>query len=208
MPKLNRSHRSFFRWTGLALIASLLLYVLTKDADNALEEVERVGGRTDGRSLIDNELHPVHSVALCGADITDAEIAVVAPHLLAFPELFTLDLSMSRVTDRGLRELHNLNHLGDLLLRYTQITDDGLANLQGWEKLYTLDLMNTRVSDRGLQLIASNCPSLRALDLDGTKITDSGLAHLHVLSKLEWLALANTAVSEEGLRHVRALRER
>jgi len=193
------SHRSFRLSGGLIVVALLGVTLLPNDYRNALREVERVGGSTDATSLDGEYGGPVRRVSLRGPSITDAEIERVAPHLNQFPELFTLDLSMARVTDAGLGRLRGLNRLGDLLLRYTQVSDDGMAHLQGWDNLVTLDLMRTRLTDRGLEQVAQNHPGLRALDLDGTLITDRGLKHLKALLKLEWLAVADTAVTDRGL---------
>ncbi|HJZ91630.1 MAG TPA: hypothetical protein VKE40_12215, partial [Gemmataceae bacterium] len=118
------SNRSFLLSGGLILVAILFVTILTNDYHNALREVERVGGSTDATSFDDEHCGPVRRVSLCGPTITDAELERVAPHLNQFPELFTLDLSMARVTDEGLGRLPGLNRLGDLLLRYTQVSDE------------------------------------------------------------------------------------
>jgi hypothetical protein len=185
-------------WVGVALVVVGIMVAVSYPTEysKALGEVRRVGGSTDAD---DDDSGPVRRVTLAGPAITDAQIEHVAPHLRHFPELFTLDLSMARVTDRGLAELGCLNHIGDLLLRYTLVTDDGLATLQGWDDLRTLDLMHTRVSDRGMEFIGKNLPGLTALDLDETRVTDQGLVHLKPLRNLEWLALRDTGVTDAGL---------
>jgi hypothetical protein len=200
------SNRSFLLSGALVLVAALFVTLLTSEYRTALREVERVGGSTDATSFDGEHRGPVRRVSLCGPTITDTEVERVAPHLSQFPELFTLDLSMARVTDEGLGRLRGLKRLGDLLLRCTRVSDDGMAHLQGWDGLVTLDLMRTRVTDRGLEQVARNHPGLRALDLDGTSVTDRGLEHLKALPKLEWLAVADTAVTDRGLACVGELR--
>jgi Leucine-rich repeat (LRR) protein len=187
----------------LALVATLLaLAVGSRPPDEetlALREVKRVGGMTDA-GWSDGEFSgPVRMVYFRGPKFTDAEMEQVAPHLAHLSDLYTLDLSMARVTDEGLGHLRGLNRLGDLILRYTRVTDAGMAHLQGWDKLVTLDLMQTRISDRGLEQIVREHPNLRSLDLDSTLITDRGLEHVKSLTRLEWLALADTAVTDQGL---------
>src|SRR5262249_11737754 len=150
---------------------------------------------TTDADMVDEGPVTVRRVQLAGPTITDAEIERVAPHLSHLPELFTLDLSMSRVTDRGLGHLRGLDQLGDIILRYTKVTDEGLEFLRGWDKLWTLDLMHTRITDWGVEIISKNHPILRTLDLDETRITDDGVIHLRSLRQLEWLAVANTAVT-------------
>jgi internalin A len=200
------SFRSFLLLAGLILLAIVLAATLPSDYRSALRAVERAGGSTDAFSFSDGDSRPVRRVTLFGRAVTDAEVERVAPHLRHFPELFTLDLSMSRVTDQGLWHLRGLNHLGDLLLRYTRVSDDGVGMLEGWGNLRTLDLMKTRVSDRALEDVARNHPRLRSLNLDGTFITDRGLEHLEALPELEWLAVADTAVTDRGLASAGQLR--
>src|SRR5262245_15800676 len=123
MPARGWSNRSFLLSAGLILAAALLVAALTNDYRVALREVERAGGSTDATSFDGEHIGPVRKVNLRGPAITDAEVERVAPHLGQFPELFTLDLSMARVTDRGLGRLSGMNRLGDLLLRYTRVSD-------------------------------------------------------------------------------------
>ena len=147
---------------GLVLLAIASVVGYFSDYERALCAVREVGGATDADRMDDGPV-TVRRVQLAGPAITDAEIERVAPHLSHLPELFTLDLSMLRVTDRSLGQLRGLNNLGDILLRYTKVTDEGLEFLAGWDKLWTLDLMHTRVRDRGLAMIGKNHPALRVL---------------------------------------------
>src|SRR5262249_28017603 len=126
---------------GLIVIAVGSLIGYNSEYQKALCAIRAVGGTTDADG---GDEGPVSGrrVMLFGPRITDAEIEQVAPHLPHLPELFTMDLSMAHVTDRGLGQLRGLNHLGDIILRYTKVTDDGLEFLEGWEKLWTLDLMH------------------------------------------------------------------
>jgi hypothetical protein len=189
---------------GLVVLAVGSVIAYCSDYQKALRTIREMGGTTDA-DMVDEGPVAVRRVQLAGPAITDAEIKRVAPHLTHLPELFTLDLSMSRVTDSGLGHLRRLHNLGDIILRYTQVTDEGLEFLRGWDKLWTLDLMHTRITDRGLEAISRNHPILRTLDLDETGITDRGLIHLRSLRHLEWLALAQTAVTDAGLEDVRQL---
>ena len=185
---------------GIALVASYF-----SEEQKALRAIQAVGGTTEADTMEEGPV-TVRTVNLRGPTITDAEVEQVAPHLPHLPELFTLDVSMARVTDRGLARLRGLTHLGDLILRYTRVSDAGLEHLQGWDNLRTLDLMHTRVTDRGLETVSKNHPGLRTLDLDETRITDQGLTYVKTLRRLEWLALARTAVTAAGLRRLANLK--
>ncbi|MCI0462651.1 MAG: hypothetical protein L0Z62_37355, partial [Gemmataceae bacterium] len=63
---------------------------------------------------------------------------------------FGLDLSGSKVTDAGLKELAALKHLQWLDLDQTKVTDAGLKELAALKQLQTLSLSRTKVTDAGL----------------------------------------------------------
>jgi hypothetical protein len=194
---------------GIVIVGVLVVFTVSivagyfSDYHRALRAIRDAGGTTDADAMDEGPV-AVRSVWLRGPRVTDAEVERVAPHLSHLPELYTLDLSLARVTDHGLGHLRGLNHLGDIILRYTHVGDEGLHHLQGWDKLRTLDLMHTRITDRCLETIGKNHPDLRALDLDETLVTDGGLTRLKTLRHLEWLALARTAVTDAGLDAVQA----
>jgi endonuclease YncB( thermonuclease family) len=106
--------------------------------------------------------------------------------------------------DEDLAALRGVPDLRTLSLRRTLITNEGLAQLKRFEKLRTLSLMNTGVGDAGLEHLAS-LSALEDLDLDRTAITDAGLAHLKGLSNLRRLQVAHTAVTDAGLKHLENL---
>src|SRR5215510_8652373 len=93
-----------WRWYLIfAIVIGVTAFVVTyanRDYARALREIERVGGQTDATWGNGDHSNPVREVKLFGPTITDVEMARVAPHLVHFPELFTLDLSMTRVTDQ------------------------------------------------------------------------------------------------------------
>jgi hypothetical protein len=99
---------------------------------------------------------------------------------------------------------------GKVLIRNTQITDDGMLHLLHLRSLRILSLEGTSVGDRGLARLAS-LPLLEELDLQNTCVTDEGLKSLASFPRLERLMLANMRyVSCQGLRRVarvRTLRE-
>lgn len=79
--------------------------------------------------------------------ITDDGLALIAGHT----GLENLDISYSKVTDRGLKHLARLKKLTILDLEGCQITDDGLAELSGLSDLKWLLLPETRVTGEGLE---------------------------------------------------------
>ena len=63
-----------------------------------------------------------------------------------------LDVSNTRISDRGLAHLKGLTWLQSLELGNTKLTDAGLACLQGLPNLHSLEVSNTQVSVAGLNL--------------------------------------------------------
>ena len=85
-----------------------------------------------------------------------------------------------------------------------QMTDAGLAHLQGLSRLAYLDLSETQVSDTGLEHLKALSP-LWGLDLSNTQVTDAGLVHLNRLSQLQYLGLSGTRVTDAVIVHLKAL---
>lgn len=89
-----------------------------------------------------------------------------------------------------------------VLLDGPEITDAGLANLQGLTGLLGLTLENTWVTDAGL-LRLQGLTNLQAIILRNTQITDAGLVHLKGLTGLRWLWVDKTQVTHTGLAQLR-----
>lgn len=126
--------------------------------------------------------------------VQDADLQYVAK----FPELQSLNLYDTRVTDAGLLQLQGLAHLDSLILSGTRITDAGLAHLRPLNKLVLLNLSSTRIAGIGLESLKS-LGNLESLNLSLTQITDAGLAHLRGLTKLTTLSLYDTDVNAAAL---------
>lgn len=107
-----------------------------------------------------------------------------------------------QITDAGLAQLQGLAGLERLWLSGTQVTDAGLAHLQGLTWLQSLELEGTQITDAGLAHL-QGLTGLRSLDLTGTQVTDTGLAHLHRLTGLQVVSLHSTRVTDAGLAQLR-----
>jgi hypothetical protein len=88
-----------------------------------------------------------------------------------------LDLTLTQVTDVGLKELAGLTDLQTLNLDVNRITDAGLKELAALTSLQTLDLNTTQVTNQGLKELA-RLKNLKTLNLGFTKVTDAGLKEL------------------------------
>ena len=72
--------------------------------------------------------------------------------------LESLSLSMTNVTDKGVAHLEGLGLLRDLDLGQTKINDAGLAHLKGLKALRVITLWNTRVTDEGVLQLEEALP--------------------------------------------------
>lgn len=146
--------------------------VLTAAGEAALEALARRGALAAplaaGSTLVEA------SFALLGAEVTDADLALLAG---LEPNLVGLDLSRTQVSDAGLARLAAFPRLQRLKLCATDIGDAGLAPLARLARLEVLNLYATRVTDAGLEHLAG-LRALRRLYLWQTAVTDEGLARL------------------------------
>jgi hypothetical protein len=93
---------------------------------------------------------------------------------LRLPNITTLNLSGSSVTDTSLALVKNMTTLRNLHVRRTQISDDGLAHVK-------------------------ELPNLEYLDVSSTKVTDAGLKHLSGLYRLRTLGVVKCRVTKAGI---------
>ena len=129
----------------------------------------------------------------------------LSPFATAKSPLRSLNLSRSRVTDLDLAHIRELPDLQSLDLADTAITDDGVQRLEGHVKLATLRLSRTRI--RGGCLTAlSDIPSLKSLDLSDTLVGDAGVDKLRG-SALKLIFLTRTGVSDSGVKTLASLAE-
>lgn len=140
------SHRTLPLTIAVMLLAAAPLHADDAE-DQAVKAVEQLGGSVTRDDK--DPAHPVVSVFLGGAKVTDADLKVLA----ALKGLKGLSLTNTPVTDASLKEL---------------------APLQG---LQTLSLFKTKVTDAGLKDLAA-LKGLKRLYLDSTKVTDAGVAEL------------------------------
>lgn len=101
--------------------------------------------------------------------------------------LETLDLTESKFPNKSLRDLEDLQ-LVVLVLRSTNINDEGLAHVCRIQTLQKLELADTKVTDEGMEEVAK-LPNLVTLGLGETKVTTAGIRKLkgmRVLSGLNY----------------------
>ena len=106
----------------------------------------------------------------------------------------------SSVGDSDLASLVPLaDHITQLGLGKTRISDVALVSVSRMKLLTRLDLNRTMISDEGLSSIGG-LSELRYLNLHSTAVTNDGIRALGKLTNLESLYLWNTEVTAEGVR--------
>jgi internalin A len=111
-----------------------------------------------------------------------------------------------KATDGDLADLHRFQHLQELWLNGTDVTDVTVKQLDRLRELRVVNLRGTKVTDEGLAVFA-NHSQLQILNLRETKLTGSGLTHLKDLSHLQILNLRDTDVDDDATRSLASLEE-
>jgi len=101
---------------------------------------------------------------------TDKEVEQI---LHIAPNVVEVDLSRTKVTDKGLAHMGKLARMTHLNLNRTGITDAGLKGLGDLRSLEWLNLYGTEVTDAALPELAKH-KRLKALYIWNTKITGEG----------------------------------
>jgi len=115
--------------------------------------------------------------------------------------LLNLFLDDTHVTDAALDTIVKFPNLQSLSLNNTRVSDAGLAKLVGHKKLLQLRLNGTDITDAGLELL-KELPNLSSLEMSDTNLTGDGLQHLAGLGKLSHLHLKNTKIDDSALKHL------
>jgi hypothetical protein len=182
--------------TSVITSRSMMLLFCFMGSMNGANWVESLGGSvtTDAKGV-------VTGVNLRGSWVTDTDLR----RLAEYPDLATLDLSLTRVTDQGMAEFRRLRNVTDLNLYYAEyVTDQGVAAIKDWRKLKRLNLHGTKSSDTALEHIAG-ITSLESLDVGSIMMTDVGLERLTTLTNLKELTMGGNELGDAGLQALRQL---
>jgi internalin A len=175
------------------LLALLLVSTLSATAPDGW--IASAGG-----SATRNKAGAIVSVNLHGSWVTDSDIAELAK----LPALTVLDLSETRITDRGLLDLKTASHLTELNLYYAElVSDQGIAVVKSLPHLKRLNLRGTKITDSTLQLL-NRLASLESLDIAFAQVTDSGIGQL-ALPNLKELSIGGDKLTDAGLQALRQL---
>lgn len=128
--------------------------------------------------------------------ITDTAIAHLADHDVV-PNLTSLDLADTPVTDIGMAKISKFTKLTRLSLFYCNISNGGLRHIAKLTELEVLNLDSRDISDEGLSHLR-NLTKLKALDIFSGRVTDAGCGHIAKLKSLESLELCGGGVGDLG----------
>ena len=177
----------------LAIFATVGLAIA---ATGDLAWVQHVGG-----VAVTDKAGKIVSLDLRAGWVTDSDM----PLLAGMAALKRLDLSLTRISDRGLRELKSAPAIEDLNLYFTeQISDEGTVVLKGWKHLKRVNLRGTKIADSTLDFLAA-VPALEWLDVGFAEVSDSGLDHLSSCTNLRWLMIGGNKLTDAGLQFLRQL---
>lgn len=117
--------------------------------------------------------------------------------LNGLPSLETLSWPEATFEKGDFKRLGDLPKLKQLFVHYSNINDEGLAELKRCSELELFGAAGTQISDAGL----AHLRHLRKLvyaGLSKTRITDAGLVHLTGMTNLRRVELGGTGVTKEG----------
>jgi len=156
--------------------------------------------RDMGGSVTRDNAGRIVAVDLHATWVGDSDIAELAK----LPGLTKLDLSETRLTDRGLLDLKTATNLTDLNLYYAElVSDQGIAVVKNLPRLKRLNLRGTKITDSTLQLL-NRLTSLESLDIGFAQVTDSGIGQL-ALQNLKELSIGGNKLTDAGLQCVREM---
>jgi len=165
-------------------------------AIDSAEWIAKLGGQ-----VTRDQAGKIVGVNMRGTWINDADMLSLA----VMPDLETLDLSHTRITDEGMLRLKRASKIKDLNLFYAEwITDQGMTAIRDWKHLKRLNVRGTRISDGTLEIVG-RMPGLEALDIAHTSITDNGLDYLITLVNLKELSLGRGRLTNSSLQILKML---
>jgi hypothetical protein len=110
------------------------------------------------------------------------------------------------LTNEALSHLRHNPNIRELSLRYSGVTDFGMAHVATLTGLRSLDLYGMPITEAGIAHLTS-LPHLKELVLTCSSVSDTSMAHVGMLTTLRELWIAGTDVGDEGLRRLGSLRE-
>jgi uncharacterized protein (TIGR03067 family) len=128
----------------------------------------------------------------------DAYIA----HLSKLPRLENLTIWLVQVTDAGLAGLEGCDHLTSLNISGEHgVTDAGLKHLESLVNLESLELHDVKVTDAGFESLA-NLKKLKLFSVSECQVTGAVLGRLRNCADVELIAIDGPQVTDKGLQNL------
>jgi hypothetical protein len=132
-----------------------------------------------------------------GMAVNDESIAPIA----RLTNLRELTLTLTKLTDKGLKQLGRLRNLERLQIEGSGFSNEGLTHIRGLTHLKSLSLTvrdgNNTISDEGLDGLLG-MTQLETLYVYGWHVTEKGLAKLQGLKGLKAIYIEPQALSKEA----------
>lgn len=136
--------------------------------------------------------------------------------------LVSLDLSMTKLVDKHMKNINSLSnlrmlaligtdigddsmaaiaqlkHLEYLYINDTQVTDAGLSRLRDHAALTTLNICSDRISSNGVKILSS-VPNLHTLFLGGSRIDGTACKELRHCKKLTYVSFSDCDLTDDVL---------
>jgi hypothetical protein len=117
---------------------------------NVPEHIKKLGGKMERLNWFKDRI--AYKVDLKGTKTTDADLLLISK----MPNISSLNLSFTRVTDKGIAVLGGYKHLHALELNGVKVTDEAIATLVKIPNLDTVQLAQTEVTDKGIAVLVDS----------------------------------------------------
>jgi hypothetical protein len=111
-------------------------------------------------------------------------------------EVFWVDTAGAALDEHFWESLSNFEHLEQLALTGSSVTDADLPQLTSLRMLRSLDLSYTRITSSGLSVL-SRMEDLQTLSLNGVSLDETAIEPLCQLTRLQSLSLMDCGLSVE-----------
>jgi Leucine-rich repeat (LRR) protein len=146
------------------------------------------------------------------ADNNVVEIGLDGPELQKDPRIapalrrlrHVRRLGINRQADEVLRNVRDWRNVEDAQLG-DDVTDDGLACLEGMRRLKFLQTYSEFVTDKGAKSIAK-LKNIERLDLQRTGLTDAALKEFATMPELKIIELRDCHITDAGLEYLRGMK--
>src|SRR5262245_3014425 len=176
------------------LIFTLVSAAFAADAD--INWIEHAGGVVTRDSA-----GKVVALDLRSSWVTDSDM----PRIAQLPDLKKLDLSLTRISDRGMRALKSAPAIEEINLYFAErITDEGTAVIRNWKNLKKVNFRGTKMTDVTLEYLGG-IPTIESIDAGYAETTDVGWEHLTSLTRLKSLTMGGNKLTDTSLQFLRTM---